>query len=138
MTINNKPVFPRAPNNGVFNVVLTTGNTTKDGSSGVTLVFTASADGSYVDGLQLKAKGTNVASLLRVFLNDGSGTAAANMTLLEEMPLPSTTNSETIGTPTLFLPLDIDLKASQRIYVVLATTVSAGWGVTARGWDYGA
>lgn len=136
---NNLPVYPTVPNTGARNVVLTTGNTTKDGSAGTTLVFTAGAAGSRLRFLELHAIGTNVASLLRVFLNNGIGAVgtASNNSFIGELPLPVTTLTETAMTgPPIILPLDRELAPGERVYVVLATGVAVGWACVAWGEDF--
>lgn len=136
---NNLAVFPLVPNTGARNVVLTTGNTTKDGTAGTTLIFTAGAAGGRIRFIELHAIGTNVASLLRVFLNNGTGTVAtaANNSFIGELPLPLTTLSETsmTGVP-MILPLDRELGPGEKIYVVLATGVAVGWAAVAWGEDF--
>jgi hypothetical protein len=99
------------------------------------VVFTADAtNGSRIAGLRFKAKGTNTASVARVFLNNGStnGTATNN-SFIGEQSLPGTTAIATASTVDLdyYFPGGyIDLPAGYKIYVGLGTTVSAGWVVT--------
>ena len=65
------------------------------------LVFTADAtQGSFVRSIRLKAIGTNVATVARVYINNGStnGTAANNV-LFSEFSLPATTASTSIIEP---------------------------------------
>lgn len=137
MAANNLPVYPLTPNTGAKNVVLSTGNTTKDGTAGTTLLFTAGANGSRIKFIELHATASNVASLLRVFLNNGStvGTAANNI-LIGELALPITTLSETtLSGPPMILPMNRELAAGEKIYVVLATGAT-GWACSAWGEDF--
>jgi hypothetical protein len=138
MAANINPIYPLVPNSGARNVVLTAANTTKDGTAGTTLVYTAGANGGRVKYLRLQAIGTNVASLLRVFLNNGSAVGtAANNSPIGELPLPIATLSETaMSGPPMVLPIDLELGPNERLYVVLATAVAAGWAVTAHGGDF--
>lgn len=96
------------------------------------LCFTAdSVNGGFIQRLRFKAKGTNVASLARIFINNGStnGTAGNN-SFFDEIALPATTASNTSQTAPVDLILNIALNPGFRIYVGLATTVAAGWVVT--------
>ena len=96
------------------------------------LVFTADpTQGSFVQKLRCRALGTNVASVLRIFLNNGSAnTSAANNTMLGELPLPATTSNATGATaPDLDYPINMVIPPGFRIYVGLGTAVAAGWSV---------
>lgn len=102
------------------------------------LVFTAdSTSGGFIQRLRFKAIGTNVASVARVFINNGStnGTAANN-TFYGEVSLPATTANASAATVEIDYPMNFALKAGFRIYVGLGTTVAAGWVCTAIGGQY--
>ena len=62
---------------------LTTANTAKDGTGTVALIFTADAsNGGRVERVRAVPLGTNTASVLRIFINNGSDpTTAANNTI---------------------------------------------------------
>lgn len=95
------------------------------------LVFTAGANGSFVQRLRFKAIGTNTASVARIFINNGSAnTTAANNSFYGEISLPATTASNTSATVELDYPMNFPLPPNWRIYVGLATTVAAGWVCT--------
>lgn len=101
------------------------------------LVFTAGANGGFVQRLRFKAGGTNVATVARIFINNGSAnTTASNNVFFDEIALPATTASATAGTPTIDLPINIALPAGFRIYVGLGTAVAAGWVVTPVAGEY--
>lgn len=109
-------------------------DTTGAGANNV-LVFTAGTNGSFVQRLRFKAGAApstnNVATVARIFINNGSAnTTATNNTLYDEIALPATATSATAGTPTIDLPMNIALPAGFRIYVGLGTAVSGGWVVT--------
>jgi hypothetical protein len=92
------------------------------------LVHTAGANGSYVRKLRFKAIGSNVATVARIYLNNGSTAAtAANNAFYGEVSLPATTATNTASTVDIEYPLEIALASGNRIYVGLATTVAAGW-----------
>ena len=107
-------------------------------SGNYALIFTAdSTSGGFVKGLKFVAAGTNVASVARIFVNNGStnGTAANN-TMIAQQSLPATTLSNTSMTAEIYLPLDMALSPGFRIYVGLATAVAAGWVVSADAGQY--
>jgi hypothetical protein len=109
-----------------------------DGTGTVTTVFTADAtNGGFVQRLKLRAAGTNVATVLRIFINNGStnGTAANN-TLWDEITLPSITASATAATTGIDVPLGFALPPGYKINVVLGTTVAGGWVPTIVGGKY--
>ena len=136
MPANTAPIFPRQPD--IAWATLTAANTAKDGTGTVATVFTADAtNGSRIDYLRIKPLGTNVASVLRVFINNGSTNAtAANNSMIEDITLPATTNSEAAQLSAIILNLDLSLPAGYKINVVLGTAIAAGVAVTACGGDY--
>ncbi len=96
------------------------------------LVFTADAtNGSFVQRLRFKAGGSNVASVARIYLNNGStpGTATNNV-FYGEVSLPATTASATAATVDIDYPMNFVLPAGWRIYFGLGTGVSGGWVCT--------
>jgi hypothetical protein len=88
-------------------------------------------EGAYIKGLSFKALGTNVASAVRVFLNNGGDpTVAANNAFFDDMALPATTASAVGQTgPRQWLQMDIKLAPGERVLAGLATGVAAGWEV---------
>ncbi len=114
---------------------LTTANTAKDGTGTTSTIFTASSNGSAVFYLQCKPLGTNVASVLRVFVNNGSASStASNNTLFKEVSLPATTLTEVAANEEIQVYMNTSLLPSgYKINVCIGTTVAAGWQVTAVG-----
>lgn len=96
------------------------------------LVYTAnSSNGGYVSRLRFQAKGTNVASVARIYVNNGSAnTTAANNSFYGQVSLPATTASNTTATTEIDYPMNVALNPSFRIYVGVGTTVAAGWVCT--------
>lgn len=138
MAANNDPIYSRQGTNG-FSTGITSAQNTYDGAgANDTLVFTADAtNGSYVQRIRFKAKGANVATVARVYINNGStnGTAGNN-TFYGEISLPATSASASAATPDIDYPMNLALKPGFRIYVGLGTAVSAGWVPTVIGGDY--
>lgn len=135
MPANTTPIFPLTPK--VAWTVLATANTAKDGTGTVGTVYTAGANGARVDFLKVRAVGTNTATVLRVFANNGSDNATAgNNSLVLEQTIAATTLSEVAALTDNLVTLDMSLPAGYKINVTIGTTVAAGLHVTAFGGDY--
>lgn len=142
---NSNPIFSRrgqVANNGTtgMNQLITAAATDFTGvDADTSLVFTADAtNGSWIERLRFKAGGTNVATVARIYINNGSTpTSAANNTFYGELALPATTSTATAQTSAdIDYPMGFALPPGFRIYVGLATAVSAGWVVTPIAGDY--
>src|SRR5262245_18119666 len=141
MAANIDPIYTRTPNAGNFTGTsqgpLVTANTTKDLTSGTSyLIFTAGSDGAYVKALRIRPAGTNVATVVRVWINNGSTTGtASNNALFDEITVAATTNSEVAAIAGTEVPMNIPLPGGYRIYCTTGTTVTAIF-VVAIGGDY--
>lgn len=145
MPANTTPIFPLTQK--VSWGTLTAANTAKDGTGTVVTVFTAGANGSRLDQVKVRALGTNVATVLRFFVNNGSAnTTATNNSLIHEVTIPATTLSEvaalsdtdvtiTKNTTETAVPIPY-LPAGYKLNVTIGTAVSAGLQVTVHGADY--
>lgn len=102
------------------------------------LAFTADAtNGSFLDRLRFKAGGTNVASVARIFINNGSDhTVAANNFFYGEQSLPATTASATSATQDIDYAMALALPPGFRVYWGLGTAVAAGWCCSGVGGKY--
>ncbi len=138
MAANNNPIFTRAADIQWPGAVLTAANTAKDGTGTVATAFTADAtEGGFVHKLVARPAGTNVATVLRVFINNGSTNAtAANNTLFAEMTLPATTLSEVAASATYELALNLALPAGYKVNCTIGTAVAAGYYLSAPGGKY--
>ena len=147
MAQNTNPIFPLIPVNtwvsGPAANAATPGvtaNTTKDLTSGTIYgpIETAGAvEGSRLDFIKVRALGTNVATVIRIWINNGAATTTAtNNTLYLERTLSATTVSETAEQPDIILPMNISLAAGYRVYATFGTAVAAGFHLTAIGGDY--
>ena len=135
MAANTNPIFALTPKVGF--ATLTTANTAKDGTGAVSTILTAGASGMYVDKIKAIPLGTNVASVLRVFLNNGADqTSAANNTLLFEKSLPATTLTEVAAQTEQVISIGFAIPAGYKLNVAIATAVAAGWAVSGVGGDY--
>lgn len=143
MPANTQPIFSISgdvSNNsatGMNQLITAAANDYTGAGANNSLVFTAGSNGGFVQRLRFKAGGTNVATVARVFINNGSAnTTASNNVFYDEIALPATTASATAGTPTIDLPINIALPAGFRIYVGLGTAVASGWVVTPVAGEY--
>lgn len=124
-----------------------TANTAKDGTGTIVWIYTAGVFDSRIDQIKARALGTNVATVLRFFINNGSDNAvAANNSLVHDKTIAATTNSEVAA----LLEQDITipknsgevvvpiphLPAGYRIGVTVGTTIASGLQVTVHGGDY--
>ena len=137
MAANTAPIFSKA-GKIQFAPAITAANTAKDGTGTVDTVFTAHAtEGSYLDRLHIRSKGSNIATVMRIFINNGGvNTTAANNVLFAEVSLIATTITEIAANVGVTIPMNMVLPAGYRIMVTLGTAVAGGYAVTGIGGDY--
>lgn len=144
MPANNNPIFPIAPK--VSWGKLTVANTATDGTGTTVAVFTAGANGARIDQIKVRALGTNVATVLRLFVNNGSDpSVATNNSLIHEETCAATTISQTAALADkdvlitkgdqVICPIP-HLPAGYKILASIGTAVAAGLQVTVHGGDY--
>ncbi len=135
MAANTSPIYSISAN--VAWGTVATANTAKDGTGTVVTVFTAGAEGSRIEKIRVRAAGTNVATVLRVFINNGStNTTATNNTLFTEATIAATTLSEVAALAETDILMGVSLPAGYKINITIGTTVAAGLAVTAVGGNY--
>lgn len=118
--------------------LLTTANTAMDGTGTVLLCFTADAsNGGFVQKIIAKPVGTNVASVLRIFLNNGlTPTTASNNSLIAEITLPASTANAAAALQQFDMNLNYAINAGYKLYATIGTTVVAGYQLTTIGSKY--
>jgi hypothetical protein len=137
MPANTNPIFTLTPDVSWGTTAITTQNTAKDGTGTVLTVFTAGANGSYVQKLRVRPSGTSVQTVLRLFINNGSTNATpANNILFDEITIPAITLSETTAQNSYEIPLNFALQTGYKLNVTIGTTVAAGLYVSVVGGDY--
>jgi len=142
MPANTSPIFSLTPNVGVMNCNLSTAMTNTKATDGtdaagtaLALAYTAGANGSRIDSITVRytatngstATGTTAASVVRLWINNGSAnTTATNNQLLGEIALPAQTVTAlgTAITQPQTLNFALSLPAGYRIFA--GTTVAAG------------
>lgn len=132
MPANTTPIYSKVADWQWIGAI-TAANTTKDLSSGTSyLAFTSDAtNGGYVKKLRIRHLGTNVATVLRVFINNGSTTTTAtNNILFDEIGIAANTVSETSASSIYELSINEALPPGYKIYVTIGTAVAAGLAVS--------
>lgn len=120
------PQFVTTPNKGTPQTI-TAANTATDGTGTVNLIFTAGSSGSFLPRVRCVHLGTNVATVVRLFRNNGSDpTVAGNNALIAEIAMAANTVSQTAESVPGEEQLNLTLAAGERIYATLGTAVAAG------------
>lgn len=135
---NNDPIFSKVGDIQWPTTAIATANTAKDGTGTVLTAFTADAtNGGFVQKIRFRAAGTNIATVARIFINNGStnGTAGNNI-LFDEITLAATTLSETSALALYELPLNIALPPGYKLNITIGTTVAAGYYISCIGGKY--
>lgn len=117
-----------ANNSGL--IVGPSANTAQDGTgANIYKLFTAGANGSYVQKIRFRPVGSPAATVCRVFISTSTTTNATNTWLYDEITLPAVTVSQTAASSVFELPLNFALDPNYLLYVTFGTsTGSAGTG----------
>ena len=137
MSANISPIFVRLP----FAQYAATGvsaNSALDGTGSVVTFFTADAtNGSKVERIRLYHQGTNPATVVRIFMNNGSSNSVANNNaLIAEIAMPAYTLSQTAVSPSAELFLDLPVPAGYVLNCTTGTALTANISVSAFGGPY--
>lgn len=141
MAANTQPIFPVSPNVSGGKVI-TADTSYETPTTNPVTVFTAGTNGSRIDAIKARALGTNIDTVLRLFVHDG---ASAYYLAYEIQLAASTAAADDItGTDVDLLrdtgyeamPVIPYLPASYEIIATVGTTVATGWMVTVFGGDY--
>lgn len=136
MAANTNPIFALTPNITVGNNILTA-NTAMDGTGTVVTLYTAGINGSRLDYVKVRNTGTAVATVLRLFINNGGATSTAtNNALFFEQTIAANTLTQTASSIDYLIPLNISLPAGYKITATIGTTVAAALVCSAVGGDY--
>lgn len=139
MPVTATPIFTQAPDVSVdHSTTMPSTLTTLTGDfTGVSAnhaqVHLAGSNGSYIRKLRFKAPGSNIATVARIYINNGSThTSAGNNAFIGEIALPATTSvANAVTGSDIDYTMEIAIPAGFSIWVGLGTTVSAGWVCTA-------
>ena len=139
MALNTNPIYSGVGDIQWGATALVAANTTYEATgSNVLTVFSSSVSGSFVQRVRFKASGSTVATVARLFINNGGAiTTTANNILFDEITLPAITSGSTAATAVFELPLNAALPSAYRILATTATAqVNGGWYVSAVGGSY--
>lgn len=137
MAANTAPIYTRVAQDSWGTVV--TANTALDGTGTVVTVFTADAtNGGRVENIRVMHLGSNsVATVLRVFENNGSTNATAANNILR---YEATISANTLNQAAASVPVDISvgraLPPGYKFNITIGTTLTAGLAVSAQGGAY--
>lgn len=137
MAANTSPIFNKTPRQS-FLTTGTTANTLFDGTGTVATIFTADAtNGSKIETVNLWHMGTNVATVVRFFINNGSvNSVAANNALVEEVAMAAYTATQTTSSTPVVWNANLYMPAGYKLNVTIGTAVASGVMVSAQGGDY--
>jgi len=120
MPAGTSPIFPQVPIIGIASMVSNTAITARTnivGTTGLTQVLANSTNGTRVDFVEVQGQGTTVATIINLWINDGT-----NSYLFDEISLPAATanttvvaSSNTISYTRLTLPPTYRLFTSQQV-----------------------
>ncbi len=137
MAANVNPIFGKTIQNSWATLTTADTSTTAPSTNGATLLTANATDGSYLFRLFVKPLGTNVATVLRIFLNNGSTVStASNNSLIKELTLPATIASDVAALVDYEISLNLKLAPGYKIIVAIGTTVAAGYSITSEHMDY--
>ena len=123
---------------------ITAANTAADGTGTVTFLQTNTAGtaadlvvgtgGAFIDRIEILARGTNVATVMRVFSNaNATNATAANNNLIGEATCPATTVSQVAALAPVVIQVKKWVPSGTKLFVTIGTAVAAGFSVAAYG-----
>jgi hypothetical protein len=99
--------------------------------------MTAGTNGAFVEKVLVRHLGTNVQTVVRIFMNNGSTNAtAANNRLIREITVTANTLNQTAASLAIDIPINIPLQAGYTLIATVGTTIAAGLALTTIYGDY--
>lgn len=137
MAANTAPIFSKSARASFVSTGVNA-NTAFDGTGTVATVFTADAtNGSKIEDVYLNHLGTNIATVVRFFINNGStNTTATNNSLVHEETMAANTASQVAASVPNIWRANLVLPAGYKLNVTIGTAIASGIQVTAVGGDY--
>lgn len=133
MAANTAPIFPASPVIGIATLTAATAITARAnivGTTGLTALTVASTNGRRVDSIRVKSKATSVASIVFIWLYDGTTSY-----LIDELDVSAVTASTTVDSFSVTRSYsDWVLPATHQLYV--SETVQTDLNVFAMGGAY--
>lgn len=132
MAQNTTPIFLLTPRVAQATTG-TNANTALDGTGTVTSVFVAGANGSKIEDVFLNHMGTNVATVVRFFIDP---TGSSSYKLIHEETMAANTLSQSVSSIPVYWKANLIIPASGKLGVTIGTAIAAGIMVQAVGGDY--
>jgi hypothetical protein len=133
MPAGTSPIFPQVPIIGTSSLVSNTAVTARTvivGTTGLTQLTANSTNGSRIDAITIKGQDTTVATIMNVWINDGT-----NSFLYDEISLGAVTANTTVASVSNTINYtNLTLPATYRLFV--SQQVSANVTVFAFGGTY--
>lgn len=130
MAANTSPISPIAPAESWNTTPLVSANTALDGTGTVGTIITAGANGTRVPRVRVVHRGSNVATVLRIFENNGLTNATpGNNNLIAEETIPLNTLSQVAKSVFFDIFLNVILKPGYKLIYTIGTAVAAGHSV---------
>lgn len=136
MAANTTPIFVGTPRFALVTTGLNANTSFDSTGSNVTLLFTAGANGSKIETVNLWNIGSNAATVVRFFINDGGALGTTHSALVQEVAWPSNTASQTAASVPAVLQPNWYLPAGFKIYVTIGTAIAGGIMVSCQGGDF--
>lgn len=150
MSANIDPIYSKKGRFGkggtatTFEISTSTANTNFDGTgtigTDIWIAFEADAtNGSFLKSIKAKIRstGVGVASVLRLFINNGSANGTnTNNALFAELSLPAITATQTAATTDFEIPCNLLLPPGYRVLYCFGTAPVNTWMVYGIGGDY--
>lgn len=131
---NFKPIFPLTPETKIVTVSAATTDRTGATTTNLVELLTAGASGTKITQIGAKVAGTNIGTLVLIFITD---TAGANPKLFDEIELTAVT-ADTLTTSQRAVTsyADLQLKSGQKVLVGLTVAITDGVNIFAEKGDY--
>lgn len=138
MAGNALPIYSKVGDIQWAPAIITAANTAADGTGTTNIIFTADAiNGGRVERIRIIPLGTNILSVARFFINNGStNTTAANNALTWESTLPATTVTQVAAQGPIEIVTTVILPPGFRLLCVLGTAIATGINPVALGGKY--
>lgn len=133
MAANTSPITPIAPaSSWDASSPLVAAETNLVALTNYKTLITAGANGARIGNVNICPLGTNVQTVMRFFINNGSAPGTnGNNQLIKEITLPASTASANTMLTQQQIALGVVLKPGHKLLYTIGTAVAAGFGVTA-------
>jgi hypothetical protein len=132
MAANTSPIFVGTPKAASVNTGLSA-NTALDGTGSVAILWTAGSNGSRIDNVYLTHLGTNVATVVRFFMDPAGGTAYK---LLHEETMAANSLSQVAASVPVVWNANLTLPSGAKLVVTIGTAIASGILCFAVGGDF--